>query len=446
MRKYFFCFALLLVGCTSNDDDGFIDTGTGPPTAAHVPEITGFALSPDTVTKMDGAGTIVVTAEISFRDTGLDIQTLWVRMPDDTTIEFAKSISTETGTFSEDLTMSTQSVGTFALEFWLVDQAGDSSDSVTAEFTVIGDVQVSDWTRRLTVPIPLVDVAWDGQVFIAVGGGFVDGSVVLTSVDGIDWVAREPATDRTLFAVAAFGSDIYAVGGSGVLLSTDHGETWTVKAQRDIHFLPLDVVANSSQVIVTGIDVGFLPHIMISEDRGETWQSTIISWGAMDLIYRDGLFVAPALTGVLSGGPLEPCVMVSADGKQWNEILVGEEIATLNAVVHDDSQFFVAGEDGTVFSSFDAFNWTALSTPLEDVDYSGGAWNGTQLILVGRAPSNQDGTYLPIGISSSDGGASWDSFGIDTSYESRGIASGNGRFVSVGVSVLSDEGLIYTSD
>jgi hypothetical protein len=301
-----------------------------------------------------------------------------------------------------------------------VDQAGDSSVHRTADFEVIAHEQISDWTKRLTVPLPLNDIVWDGQVFIAVGGGLGDRGVVLTSVDGIDWVARESATGQALFSVAAFGSDIYAVGGSGVLLSTDHGDTWVVKARPD--FLALGVFANSTQVIVTGIDAGFIPHYMISEDRGETWQSMIVSWFTSDLIYRNGLFVGPALTQVLSSGRIEPCVIVSTDGKQWNEIFVGEEVATLSAIVDAGSQVFVAGEDGTVFSSFDALNWTELSTPLEDVDYSGGAWNGTQLLLAGGVSSNEDGTYRPIGISTGDGGASWDSFGIDISYESVAIA------------------------
>jgi len=304
---------------------------------------------------------------------------------------------------------------------------------VTAES---GWTDAIDWTVRLTVPLPLNDVVWDGQVFVAVGYG----GTILTSVDGIDWVARESVTDDILVDVAAFGSDIYAVGGSGVLLSTDHGETWTVKA-RPYGFIGTTVAANSSQIVVMGTvpDLG-IPRITISEDHGETWQTMTFSWGTGDLIFRDGLFVTPSGSGVL----------VSTDGKQWNEIAVYEGGAGLNeVVVHDDSQFFVVGDDGTVFSSFDAFNWTALSTPLEDVDYSDGAWNGTQLILAGGVSSYQnrhDGTYRPIGISSSDGGASWDIFGIDINYESQGIAWGNGRFVSVGVSVLSDEGAIYTTD
>jgi len=292
-----------------------------------------------------------------------------------------------------------------------------------------------DWTLRLTVPLPLNDVVWDGQVFIAVGYG----GTILTSVDGIDWVARESAPDDDLGALAAFDSGIYAVGGPGILLSTDHGETWTVKA-RPYGFIGTAVAASSSHVVVMGVvpDLG-MPRITLSEDSGETWQTMDFAWGTGDLIYRDGLFVTPAGSGVI----------VSTDGIQWSEIVVGDEDTGLNDLVaHDDSQFFVADEDdGTVFSSFDAFNWTELSAPLADVSYKAGAWNGTQLILAGLVSSNRhDGTYRPIGISSSDGGASWDIFGIDTNYESHGIAWGNGRFVSVGRSALSDEGVIYTTD
>jgi hypothetical protein len=113
----------------------------------HAPEISKVSLSPDSVSNMQGDGSVAVSAEISFHDVGLDIQTLWVRMPDDSIIEFAESISTETGSFSEDLTMSTQTVGTVVLEFWLSDQAGDDSVPVTAEFQVLADMQSSDWTN-----------------------------------------------------------------------------------------------------------------------------------------------------------------------------------------------------------------------------------------------------------------------------------------------------------
>lgn len=47
---------------------------------------------------------------------------------------------------------------------------------------------------------------------------------------------------------------------------------------------------------------------------------------------------------------------------------------------------------------------------------------------------------FPAGISSTDGGLSWDIFDIDGDDESHGLASGNGCFVSVG------DGVIYTAE
>ena len=134
MRQFFLLFALSLVGCSGNGSEGSTDTGGGLLPAAHVPEITGFALSPSTATYMENDGAVVVTLEISFRDMGLDIRTLWVRLSDGRNVTFDESFATEAGTFSEELVLSTRELGAFAVEFWLVDHAGGSSDPVTAQF------------------------------------------------------------------------------------------------------------------------------------------------------------------------------------------------------------------------------------------------------------------------------------------------------------------------
>lgn len=431
MRKCIFLMTILLLSCGG-------DGGDGDSAVQHVPEITAVVLSPNQAGALEGDGSVTVTAQVGYFDSGLDIQTLYVRTPDGTILEFDQATTLEQGSLAEQFTMSTETAGSFELKFWLVDTAGDSSEYFTATF------EVSGWASRLSgLPKPLLDVTWDGTVFIAVG---YDGAI-LTSVDGIDWVAQESVSDDVLVAVTAFGADTYAVGGAGVLLSTDHGETWTVVARPE-GFIGTAVAASSSHVVVLGTvpDLGG-SRITISDDGGETWQTSTLSWGfwgSGDLIYRDGLFVTP------SG----PGVRVSPDGKQWNEIVVSEagDYATLReAIVHDDDQFFVVDGSGTVFSSFDAFNWTELSTPLVDVWFAGAAWNGTRLIFAGgvdyfQSGQDADDTFRPIGISSSDGGESWDVFGIDAGYESSGVAWGNGRFVSVGRSVVSDEGAIYTTE
>ncbi len=436
MRRILFLLTLILAACGSDGND----VSAPLQVERHAPQIGNLVLSPDIAAYMEGDGSVSVTATLNYTDNGRDVVEMRVEMSDGTglTVRLAGNDTNVSGTLTEQFDISTATIGPCTIEIWLVDAAGDSSNHLTAEFEVLDMAVISEWTNRLTVPLPLNDVVWDGQVFIAVGFG----GTILTSVDGIHWVARESGTDDYLAAVTAFNSDIYVVGGSIVLLSTDHGRTWTVKV-RPHAFIATAVAASSSHVVVMGTvpDLA-IPRIAISRDRGETWQTMTFSWNASDLIYRDGLFVAPIwLFGNATG------VIVSSDGEQWNEIVVREEVGRLDTVVHDDRRFFVAGTEGTVFSSFDAFNWTEESTPLDHVDYLGAAWSGTQLILAGRVSWNlQDGTYRPIGISSIDGGASWDIFGIDTHFESWGIAWGNGRFVSVGRSALTDEGAIYTAD
>ena len=452
MRKYLIYFALLLVGCGSNGDHEFAVPGSQPVQVRHVPEITNLMLLPDTADYMAGAGNISVTAEVSFTDIGLDIQTLWVQMPDGTSISFAETQATESGTYTEVFVMSTEEIGAFDIDFWLVDEAGAASVHHTAEFTVTSDVQGSDWTNRMIgLPHALNEVIWDGEAFIAGG----DGGTVLTSADGIAWLAIESGTGAHLNDVAFYGSDIYAVGDEIILHSTDHGTSWTVKDRPPREAVEA-VAVNASQVVIGGQHMDRNTAIaLISEDRGDTWRA-VDSWPREglhmnDLVYQDGLFVAPT--------PYygEAWVTLSSDGKVWNEAAVSDESDwTSETIIHDGSQFILPGTDGAVFTSFDGFNWTRLETPVRDVFYTSAAWNGSKLVFVGASWSwcewflpCDDPFDVPAGISSTDGGMTWELFDIDDNYESSGLAWGNGRFVSVGHKPQFDfdgEGAIYTAD
>ena len=437
MRKLLFLLTLILAACGGNGDG----SKTGPEPVQHVPEMSNLQLSPDSAVFMENGGSIVVNAEITFSDAGRDIAAMWVEMPDGTSFKFDESVAAATGTLTEDLTMPTNQLGEFLVEVWLVDESGDSSAHHVIDFTVSGDM----WTSRLNgLPYVLQDVVWNGTVFVAVGS---DGRV-LTSADGIDWVPRALATDAHLHGVASFGAEIVAVGSEIVLLSDDHGETWVTK-QVSAETTLGAVAVNSSQVVVAGRNEAFDPIMMISEDRGDTWQ-VIDSWPDQpmyftDLAYRDGLFVAAADTRffIREGGGW---VFVSPDGKLWNDIYHDPESGFLT-VIDEGSRFTVAGSDGAAISSIDGFNWMAMQTPVEGGDYWNGASNGSTLVLAGGyecimifcPPPYGD----PFGIVSSDGGVSWDIFSIGGDYRSSGMAFGNGRFVSVGEE--SGEGAIYTS-
>ena len=446
MRKSIFVLALLLAGC---GDDG--DGGRPPPAVQHAPVISSLKLSPESVVYMAGGGEMEVSAELAFSDTGQDIQTLWVVMPDGTRLAFTEASSTTTGTVSERVAMSTKAVGTFSVEVWLVDKAGDTSNHLTASFEVVSDVMPTAWTKRVNgLPFELNDISWTGSSFVAVGGT----GKLLTSTDGIGWMERSSPVGVDLIAVDSSGSDVVAVGRDAtVVLSTDGGATWSVKhTGRPVRLAAVTI--SPSQIVTGGMDLQTGNAFMMrSLDRGETWHviDTLPQSGHFitDLIHANGLFIAG--TDVFSSES-DARVMVSADGQVWNEIILRNDVAALYAVLHDGQQFIAAGSDATVFTSPDGYNWTGLQTPVDRVDYRSAAWNGQRLVVAGGItwwywwfgpPSFE----RPVGLSSTDGGATWEIFNIDGYYQSNGMAWGNGRFVSVGQATpAAGGGAIYTSD
>jgi len=337
--------------------------------------------------------------------------------------------------------------------------SGNSNDqfAVAEQVQVVPDqpdpalvVQVDEWTARWTgLPFILNDVTWDGENFIVVG----DSGVILTSADGTDWAQRESGTDVDLHAIASDGLDIVAVGDlTTVLLSTDHGESWSIKHSGDRVYLPA-VAINAWQIVAGGMDQHTGNAFVIrSGDRGETWTvvESLPQSGhfVTDLVYANGLFVAA--TDVFSSES-DARVLVSVDGEDWQPVILRDDVAASYAILHDGNRFIAAGSHSTVFTSADGYLWTESQTPIQDVDYLSAAWNGSKLSVaggiawwywwVGTPPFER-----PVGISSIDGGATWAIFDIDGYYQSRGMASGNGHFVSVGQSTpISGEGAIYTS-
>lgn len=446
MRKSVFILALLLAGC-GGDGDG----ARPPPAVQHAPVISNMKLSPESVVYMTGGGTMEVSAELTFSDTGKDIQTLWVGRPDGTRLELIEASSATTGTVSEQIAMSTKVVGTFTVEAWLVDKAGDSSNHLIAKFEVVADVMPTAWTRRLGgLPYELNDVLWTGSSFVAVGG---DGKV-LTSTDGIGWMERSSPVGVDLIAAASRESDVVAVGDDAtVLLSTDGGATWSIKhTGKQVRLAA--VAISPSQIVTGGMELQTGDAFMMrSLDRGETWKviDTLPQSGHFitDLIHANGLFVAG--TDVFSWES-DARVMVSVDGQVWHEIILRDDAAALCDVLHDGQQFIAAGSDATLFASLDGYNWKALSTPVDRVDYLSSAWNGSRLVVAGGIPwwywwLGTPSFERPVGLSSTDGGETWEIFNIDGYYQSNGMAWGNGRFVSVGQATPdSGEGAIYSSD
>jgi hypothetical protein len=418
---------------------------------SHVPEISEITFSPSSAGYMEGNGSIVVTATIAFRDAGQDVQTLAVQMGDSPILNVGGFATTATGTFSTNLILSTETVGMTSIQFWLVDRDGNSSIQESKTFRVFSEIQAGEWTQRLSgLPYALNDVVWDGEIFVAVG----DDGVVLTSDDGIDWVERESSVDVNLNAVAAYGDSIVAVGyDDTILLSQNHGESWSIKRTGDRVYLAA-VTINASRIVAGGYELHQGEAItLFSEDSGNTWAHAD-SWPAdghhlTDLVYHDGLYVGATDINSSTG---DTRVWVSTDGRVWQDIVLRSTAAGLYAVGHVGNQFVVAGDYGLVSTSLDGYNWTIMQTPFEELSYQSISQSGSELLLAGGITwwywwMGTPNFERPAGLSSTDGGITWDIFDIDGYYESRGMARGVDVLVSVGaMSPGSGEGAIYTTD
>jgi len=444
MRKSLFILALLLASCGGD--------GAGPSQPIqHVPGIADLKLTPNSVGYMTGDGQAAVMAEVAFADSGRDIATLCIAMPDGSRVDISKFSSGTTGTISEKIAMPTGTIGTYSVEVWLVDGQGDSSNHLSAQFEVVSEVHTSDWTSQLSgLPFALNDVIWNGTRFVAVG----DGGKILSSRDGVDWVEHESGTEVGLVAVASRGPLIVAVGHDAtVLRSTDSGTTWCVKHSGEPVSLAA-VAITPSQVVVGGMHLETGNAFMMrSLNDGESW-ATVNSLPqsghfVTDLVYAKDVFVAA--TDVFSPDS-DARVMVSSDGDIWNEIILRDDVAALYVVLHDGKKFMAAGSHQTVFTSPDGYNWSEVPTPVDRVDYLSAACDGSRLVVAGGIPwwywlDGAPAFERPVGLLSADCGVTWGIFSIDGYYESSGMAWGNGRFVSVGQSTpVSGRGAIYTSD
>ena len=201
MRKYLIYFALLMFGCGGNGD-GF--SGIEPeamPAENASPEISNLIVSPDTVMYMQGDGNVAATAEFSYSDDTLDIETMRVQMSDGNSQSVSLgAIDTASGTISEEFPVSTTELGVVTAEIWLIDAAGNESNRL------IADIRVESAVPEITALDPAEVRSGDSGFNLSVTGtGFLPGATVTwdgtdrttTYVSDTKVVAAIPKTDLT---------------------------------------------------------------------------------------------------------------------------------------------------------------------------------------------------------------------------------------------------------
>jgi hypothetical protein len=324
----------------------------------------------------------------------------------------------------------------------------------------------------------LQDVAWNGTLFVAVGGIFSGPSVVMTSADGLQWATTPLPSNVALSGVRWAGGQwigLSRVGGdslNGIYTSMD-GVNWTKRlpdidpagvAWNGTRYLAVGTAINSAPVMATSTDgvqwtvqptVNNLPMLDVASDGQQwvvtSWQGLIpahsviltsrdgVSWRGIDLPPGLDLAVAIRWTGTAFIAVGSSGYAASADGTTW-AVNPG---ADLRAVTWTGSNFVAVGStsgtgQGSAEISPDGEVWAAATSP-PNGPAAAAVWTGSQVVAVGSAG----------GVFTSPDGDVWTrrtSLAADSTDSASVAWSGSRLVAAVGGSVFTSvDGVSWTA-
>ena len=213
----------------------------------------------------------------------------------------------------------------------------------------------------------LLDVIWDGSLFVAVGG-----ETFLTSPDGIRWtesrITLDDGATPFMLGVAAGDSGYVAVGAQGRILTSPDGAVWEPRPSGTGIALN-DVIWNGSEYLLVGQG-----GTLMSSSDGVAWDRR--SSGTQEFLFgidfTESLMVAVGDRGTM---------IVSEDGLLWEEVESGTD-SLLRAVTHNEAQFVAVGDEGRIITSPDGRVWMTRESGSNEV-LRGVVWDGNRFLAVG---------------------------------------------------------------
>lgn len=239
---------------------------------------------------------------------------------------------------------------------------------VTDDGKILYSNDCFSWLLAVNKPeYSLADVKWDGQRFMAVGRQTSDETaVVMMSEDGMSWTDQNITSLPALSRIAFNGKLIVAGGGKGTIATSTDGINWTQQFASGADLI-LGIAWNGKTFAATD-NKGF---VYLSAD-GTKWSKIRREFNYLNSIYYiNGLFWMIGDWAAYN----------SADGVNWNNVLVDEQVLFL--VYSDKTYLFYANPAGTGFfmASKDGKRWDRIVAP--SCLASNGIWDGKRYILVG---------------------------------------------------------------
>ena len=330
MRKLIFLLVLFLSACGGVDSND--STATLNP-AQHAPEISNLTLSSDSALYMEGDGSVQVTAEFAFADVGEDLFALHIYMTDGTSqgILLTDSVQTVSGTLVEQFAVSTANAGQFTIEIRLVDEAGQGSNHLTAQFDVIEHLPV---ISTLTI--------WPDQVLYMQG----DGTVAVTAEIGFDDIGSDIET--IMFEISdgtSLTADIsdYADGLPGTITRQFDVATTEV-GSFTLTISLIDAAGEISDAQTAEFLVRVDPYTWVERqiEIPHVLNDVATHW------WDNAAFIAVGDAGT---------IMTSANGAYWIKQNSGTTADLHSIGCELYMGCIAAGDDGTILSSTDGQNW-----------------------------------------------------------------------------------------
>jgi len=285
-------------------------------------------------------------------------------------------------------------------------------------------------TWHWRTPLPQGDnlsaITYGNGLFVAVG----DNGAIITSPDGVSWIARSSGTNNRLNGIA-YGNGLYvAVGENARILTSPDGMTWADRSDLQ-PFIPslTEITFGNGMFVASGVFDRYI-YSFTSLD-GATWTNG--ASGIHAITYANGIFLAVQTYIPVHGYPWSQTVVTSPDGVTWTPISTLNWPFYISQTAYGKGLF--VGVGGTsispiIVTSPDGVSWTERASgtaePLFSVTYGSGFF-----VVVGN-----NGTILV----SSDG-TNWVDRKQAFSGSFSGITYGNGTFVAVG-----SNGVILQSD
>lgn len=231
-----------------------------------------------------------------------------------------------------------------------------------------------------------VSIIWTGSEFIAAS----DNGYVASSTDGLSWTILNQNTHKSINSLSFTDQTFAAVGDDGLFLKSNDGTTWsesTVLGSPQSH---LDITANGSNFAIVGDNPYFFYSVAPT-----TWASQILPHNLLrSFVWTGTQYVAVGHLGT---------IMTSQFGTSWQTRVSGTD-KLFNKIIWTGTQLIAVGDDGLVANSNDGINWNVQV--IEQLRVSGSyfyrindvIWTGSEILLI---PS------YPVSILKSSDGLNW---------------------------------------